>query len=113
MKVVQKPDWICELRHCVFSASAILIVFTAIACNPETAKAAGAVLGPLVASANLDSLRWRGFRDGSGGAAKFYEGRGYAPAWVDGAGPTGQATVGVSILEKNDTKGQNPEDHDA
>src|SRR6202162_5826928 len=113
MKVVQKPDWICELRHCVFSASAILIVFTAIACNPETAKAAGAVLGPLVASAKLDSLRWRDFRDVSGGAAKFYEGRGYAPAWVDGAGPTAQAKVVVSILQKTAQKGLNPEDYDA
>jgi len=132
MKVVEKSDWICELRHCVFSASAILIVFTAIACNtsgdspregppapqrvalnPETAKTAGAALGLLVASAKLDSLRWPDFRDVSGGAAKFYEGHGYAPAWVDGAGPTGQAKVVISILQKAAQKGLNPEDYDA
>ena len=132
MKRVEKPGRICELRHRVSSVSAFLLVFSAIAChtsgdspkasppapqrvalNSETAKAAGAALRPLVASGKLESLRWPDFRDVSGDAAKFYESRGYAPAWVDGAGPNAQAKVVVSVLQEAGQKGLNPEDYDA
>jgi L,D-transpeptidase YcbB len=132
IKLAEKPGRIRNLRGHVSSASAVLLVFSAIAChtsgdspkagppalqrvalNPETVKAAGAALRPLVASGKLDSLRWPDFRDVSGDTGKFYEGRGYAPAWVDGAGPTSQAKVIVSILQKAAQKGLNPEDYDA
>jgi murein L,D-transpeptidase YcbB/YkuD len=132
MKVVEKPDWICELCRRVSMVSVFLFVFSAIAChssgdspragpptpqrvalNPETAKAAGGALRPLVASERLDSLLWPDFRDVSRDAAKFYEGRGYAPAWVDGAGPTAQAKAVVFILQEAAQKGLNPEDYDA
>jgi L,D-transpeptidase YcbB len=132
MKVVEKPDWICELCRRVSMVSVFLFVFSAIAChssgdsptagpptpqrvalNPETAKAVGGALRPLVASERLDSLRWPDFRDVSRDAAKFYEGRGYAPAWVDGAGPTAQAKAVVSIVQEAAQKGLNPEDYDA
>jgi len=111
---------------------AFLLVFSAIAChtsggsqktgpqepqrvalNPENAKAVGATLRSLVASGKLESLRWPDFRDVSGSAAGFYEGRGYVPAWVDRVGPTAQAKVVVSILQKADQKGLDPEDYDA
>jgi murein L,D-transpeptidase YcbB/YkuD len=111
---------------------AFLLVFSAIAChtsgdsqktgppepqrvalNPETAKAAGAALRSLVASGKLESLPWPDFRDVSGSAAGFYEGRGYVPAWVDRVGPTAQARLVVSILQKADQKGLDPEDYDA
>jgi L,D-transpeptidase YcbB len=132
MKLVEVPDRIRELRRRVSSVSAFLLVFSAIACHtsgdlpkasqpalqkvgldPETAKAAGAALRPFVASGKLESLRWPDFRDVSGDTAKFYEGRGYAPAWVDGAGPSAQAKVVVSTLQKGAQKGLNPEDYDA
>ncbi len=111
---------------------AFLLVFSAIACHtsgdspragpvvqqrvalvPETAKAAATALRPLVTSCKLLTLRWPDFRDVSGDTAKFYESRGYAPAWVDGAGLTAQAKVIVSILQKAAQKGLNPEDYDA
>ena len=132
MKLAKKTGRMRELRHRFSLASAMLILFSAIAChtsgdsskagppapqmvalNPETAKAAGAALRPLVASGKLDSLRWSDFRDVSGDAGKFYEGRGYAPAWVDGSGPTAQAKLVLSILQKAAQKGLNPDDYDA
>jgi murein L,D-transpeptidase YcbB/YkuD len=132
IRLVEKPGRIRELCRRVSSISALLLVFFAIAChtsgdspkadpearqtvalNPETANAAGSALRPLVASGKLESLRWPDFRDVSSGAAKFYEGREYAPAWVDGAGPTAQAKVVVSILQKAAQKGLSPEDYDA
>jgi L,D-transpeptidase YcbB len=132
MKLVEKSGPIRELRRVVSSLSVFLLIFSAIAChtlgesqkaglpelqrvalNPESAKAAGAALRPLVASGKLESLRWPDFREVRGDAAKFYEGRGYAPAWVDGAGPIAQATVVVSILQKAAQKGLNAEDYDA
>jgi L,D-transpeptidase YcbB len=132
MKLVEKPDWVCELCRRVSVVSVFLFVFSAIACHSsgdspragpptpqraalhaETAKGAGAALRPLVASGKLEGLRWPDFRDVRGDTGKFYESRGYGPAWVDGAGPTAQAKVVVSILQKAAEKGLNPEDYDA
>jgi murein L,D-transpeptidase YcbB/YkuD len=84
-----------------------------VALDPETAKAAGAALRSLVASGRLDSLSWPEYRDVDGDVAKFYQGDGYAPAWVDGAGPTPQAKAVISILQEAARKGLNPEDYDA
>ncbi|MGB9242893.1 MAG: hypothetical protein WCC03_06035 [Candidatus Acidiferrales bacterium] len=77
---------------------------------PETAEAVAAALRPLVASGKLASLRWPDFRDVSEHTAKFYASRGYAPAWIDGAGPTAQAKLVVSILQNAAQKGLNAED---
>ena len=74
----------------------------------ETAEASVAALGPLVASGKLATLRWPDFRDVGGDTTKFYVGRGYAPAWVDGTGPTTQAKLVVSILQEAAQKGLNP-----
>jgi L,D-transpeptidase YcbB len=132
MKLVEESGRIREVRRRACLTFAFLLVFSAIACRTsgdspkagpvapqrvaliaETAKATGAALRPLVASGKLESLRWPNFGDVSGDIAKFYEGRGYAPVWVDGAGPTPQAKVVVSILQKAAQKGLNPEDYDA
>jgi murein L,D-transpeptidase YcbB/YkuD len=132
MKLVEESGPIREIRCRVFLPFAFLLVFSAIACHTsgdspkagpvapqrvaliaETAKAAGAALRPLVASGKLESLRWPNFGDVSGDIAKFYEGRGYAPVWVDGVGPTPQAKAVASILQKAAQKGLNPEDYDA
>jgi murein L,D-transpeptidase YcbB/YkuD len=72
-----------------------------------------AALRRLVASGKLATLRWPDFRDVSGDTTKFYVGRGYAPAWVDGTGPTAQAKLVVSILQEAVQKGLNAEDYDA
>jgi murein L,D-transpeptidase YcbB/YkuD len=132
MKHIERPRQIRELRRRVFLVSGFLLVFSVIACQtpgdspkagpvvpqrvaliPETAKAAGAALRPLVTSGKLVTLRWPDFRDVRGDTAKFYESRGYEPVWVDGAGLTSQAKVLVSIFQKAAQKGLNPEDYDA
>jgi murein L,D-transpeptidase YcbB/YkuD len=72
-----------------------------------------AALRPLVASGKLETLRWPDFRDVRGDITKFYIGRGYAPAWVDGTGLTAQAKLVVAILQAAAQKGLNAEDYDA
>jgi L,D-transpeptidase YcbB len=133
MKLAKEPGRIRATGRCAYSVFAFVAVFSAIACHtsedppskpspvkpqraaliPETAEAVGAALRPLVASGKLASLRWPDFRDVSGDTAKFYASRGYAPAWVDGAGPTAQAKFGVSILQNAAQKGLDAEDYDA
>ncbi len=133
MKLQKKPGRIRATGRCVYSVFAFLVVFSAIACHTsgdppqtpspvmpqraalisETAEAVGAALRPLVASGKLASLRWPDFREVSGDTAKFYASRGYAPAWVDGAGPTAQAKLVVSILQNAAQKGLDAEDYDA
>ena len=133
MKLAKEPRRIRATARCVYSVFAFLVIFSAIACQisgdpsqkagpatpqraaliPETAEAVGAALRPLVASGKLASLRWPDFRDVSGDTAKFYASRGYAAAWVDGAGPTAQAKLVVSILQNAAQKGLNAEDYDA
>jgi murein L,D-transpeptidase YcbB/YkuD len=127
VKLTEEPGRIRAPGPCVYSVFAFLVVFSAIACHtsgnpvapqraaliPETAEAVGAALRALVASGKLVSLRWPDFRDPNGDTAKFYSSRGYAPAWVDGAGPTAQAKLVVSILQNAAQKGLNAEDYDA
>jgi L,D-transpeptidase YcbB len=133
MKPVKEPVRIRATGRCAYSVFAFVAVFSAIACHtsgdpsqkpgpvtppraaliPETAEAVGAALRPLVASGKLASLRWPDFRDVSGDTAKFYASRGYAPAWVDGTGPTAEAKLVVSILQNAAQKGLNAEDYDA
>jgi murein L,D-transpeptidase YcbB/YkuD len=132
MKPAEERGRIRELRRRVWVTFTFFLIFSAIACHTsgdspkagpvapqraalilETAEAAGAALRPLVASGRLEILRWPNFRDVSGDIAKFYEGRGFAPAWVDGAGPTAQAKLVVSILQAPAQKGLNAEDYDA
>ena len=132
MKLAEEPGRIRGLSRCVYSVFVFLLVFSAIACHtpgdrseagpvkpqraalaPESAEAVGGALRPLVASGKLATLRWPDFRDVSGDTTKFYVGRGYAPAWVDGTGPTAQAKLVVSILQEAVQKGLNAEDYDA
>ena len=132
MKLAEEPGRIRGLGRCVYSAFAFLLAFSPVACHtsadrseagpvvpqratlaPETAEAVGASLRPLVASGKLATLRWPDFRDVSGDTTTFYVGRGYAPAWVDGTGPTAQAKLVVSILQAAARKGLNAEDYDA
>ena len=131
-KLVENPGRIRDLRCSVSLVCALLLVFSAIGCHawgdlskagsptpqrvvldPQTEKAAGDELRSLVISDKLENLRWPDFSDVSGDAAKFYEARGFALGWVDGAGPTAQTKVVVSILQKAAHKGLNPEDYDA
>jgi murein L,D-transpeptidase YcbB/YkuD len=133
MKFAKEPGRIRATGRRVYPVFAFLVVSTVIACHtsgdptkkpgpvtpqraaltPETAETVSSSLRPLVASGKLAGLRWPDFRDFSGDTAKFYASRDYAPAWVDGAGPTAQAKLFVSILQNAAQKGLNAEDYDA
>src|SRR5215469_2130095 len=133
MKLAREAGRVRAIGRGVYSVCAFLVVFSAIACHtsgdppqkpgsvtpekaaliPETAEAVSAALRPLVASGKFANLRWPDFRDVSGDTAKFYASRGYAPAWVDGAGLTAQAKLVVSIVQNAAQKGLNAEDYDA
>ena len=131
MKPSETPHRNSELLRCFAAVSAFLLVWSAIACHgsgnspktrppapqrvalsPETVKGVGAALRPLVASSKLEDLRWPNFADVTSGTVKFYQDRDYTPAWVDGAGPTAQAKVVVSIMREAAQKGLNAEDYD-
>lgn len=133
MKLAKEPGRIRATGRRVYPVFAFFVISSVIACHtsgestkkpgpvtphrapltPETAEAVGSSLRPLVASGKLASLRWPDFRDVSGDTAKFYASRDYASAWVDGAGPTAQAKLLVSILQNAGQKGLSAEDYDA
>jgi len=67
----------------------------------------------LVASGNLEGMRWPNFSDYRTWLQKFYEPAGYAPAWVQGAQPVPQARSMIELFKDAAKKGLNPEDYDA
>jgi L,D-transpeptidase YcbB len=67
----------------------------------------------LVASGNLDGMRWPNFTDYRTPLREFYEPTGYAPAWVQGAQPVPQALSLIQRFKDAGKKGLNPEDYDA
>jgi L,D-transpeptidase YcbB len=67
----------------------------------------------LVTGGNLEGLRWPNFTDYRTALQKFYEPKGYAPAWVQGAQPVPQALSLIDRFKDAWKKGLNPEDYDA
>jgi L,D-transpeptidase YcbB len=66
----------------------------------------------LVASANLEGMRWPNFIDYRTGLEKFYEPTGFAPAWVQKSQPVPQALSLIEIFRNAGKKGLDPEDYD-
>jgi murein L,D-transpeptidase YcbB/YkuD len=67
----------------------------------------------LVASGNLEGMRWPNFSDYRTWLQKFYEPAGYAPAWVQGSQPVPQAASMIQLFRDAGKKGLDPEDYDA
>jgi L,D-transpeptidase YcbB len=67
----------------------------------------------LVASGNLEGMRWPNFSDYRNWLQKFYEPAGFAPAWVQGSQPLPQALSLIEVFKDAGKKGLNPEDYDA
>ncbi len=67
----------------------------------------------LLASGNLEGMRWPNFSDYRIALQKFYEPTGYAPAWVQGTQPVPQALSMIERFKDAWKKGLNPEDYDA
>jgi L,D-transpeptidase YcbB len=66
----------------------------------------------LIASGNLDGMRWPNFSDYRTWLQKFYEPTGYASAWVQGSHPVPQATALIEIFRVAGKKGLDPEAYD-
>ncbi|HSZ64454.1 MAG TPA: L,D-transpeptidase family protein [Terriglobales bacterium] len=67
----------------------------------------------LVASGNLENMRWPNFSDYRNALQTFYQPTGFAPAWVQGAQPLAQALALIEVFKVAGKKGLNPEDYDA
>ena len=67
----------------------------------------------LVASGNLQGMRWPNFSDYRASLQEFYEPTGYAPAWVQGTQPVPQALSLIELFRDAGKKGLDPEAYDA
>ncbi len=67
----------------------------------------------LVASGNLEGMRWPNSSDYRTWLQKFYEPAGYAPAWIQGQQPVPQAAAMIQLFRDAGKKGLDPEDYDA
>ena len=67
----------------------------------------------LVASGNLEGMRWPNFSDYQKSVQEFYAASGFAPAWVQGSQPIPQALAMVAVFEDAAKKGLDPEAYDA
>jgi murein L,D-transpeptidase YcbB/YkuD len=93
---------------CFVGRTALLVV--ALAC---LSAAQQPEIQNLVASANLEGLRWPNFSDYRTWLEKFYEPTGFAPAWVQGSQPVPQALALIEIFRDAGKKGFDPEDYEA
>jgi murein L,D-transpeptidase YcbB/YkuD len=89
--------------------TAVLVVF--LACFSAGQQASD--IQSLVASGNLDGMRWPNFSDYRTWLQKFYEPAGYAPAWVQAGQPIPQALSLIEVFKDAWKKGLDPEDYDA
>jgi murein L,D-transpeptidase YcbB/YkuD len=67
----------------------------------------------LVASGNLEGMRWPNFSDYRSSLQKFYEPSGYVASWVREARPVPQALSLIERFRDAGKKGLDPEDYDA
>ncbi len=67
----------------------------------------------LVASGQLENMRWPDFSDYRIWLQRYYEPAGFVPTWVVGSQPTPAALSLIAIFQNAREKGLNPEDYDA
>jgi L,D-transpeptidase YcbB len=89
---------------------AVLLVFVSLACFSFGQQAD---IQNLVASGNLEGMRWPNFNDYRDSLQKFYGPTGYAPVWVQGSQPVPQALSLINRFRDAGTKGLDPEAYDA
>jgi murein L,D-transpeptidase YcbB/YkuD len=88
----------------------IVLLSTCLACR---AIGQQADIQSLVASGQMDGMRWPNFVDYRVWLQKFYEPTGFAPTWSAGSQPTPMALSLIEQFRKSSEKGLNPEDYDA
>lgn len=67
----------------------------------------------LVASGNMEGMRWPNFSDYHTWLQQFYEPTAYSPAWVQGTQPIPQALSMIELFKDAGNKGLDPEAYDA
>lgn len=81
--------------------------------SESTSNGTAAQIKAIVASGNLNDLRWPDFTDYRTHLNNFYRPTGYQPAWIRDGKPTAQALELIRILSDADQKGLHAEDYDA
>ena len=66
----------------------------------------------LAGTGQFAELRWPDFSDCKPQVKDFYEGSGYAPAWVRNGAATSQAEALIAVLKGAEAEGLNPENYD-
>jgi len=99
----------CAHRLCpIWRQTLLVIALTCVAVADPSAR-----IKSLVATGNLDGMRWPDFRDYQPWLKKFYEPANYAPAWISGNSPSSQAFSMINLFRDAWRKGLEPEDYDA
>jgi len=83
------------------------------ASSAQKPEGVAARLSTIVASSQLEDLRWPDFTDYRVHLNNFYRPFGYKPAWIRESKPTTQATELIAILKDADREGLVAEDYDA
>jgi L,D-transpeptidase YcbB len=98
----------CRWLRSAFVAAFLVAALTTLLSGQQTSD-----IQKLVASGNLEGMRWPNFSDYRTWLQKFYEPAGYAPAWVQGPQPVPQAAAMIQLFRDAGKKGLDPEDYDA
>ena len=103
-------------RYRLLSLLAFVCVSTSSFPAPQGTSASSLAtteLRDIVASGRLADLRWPDFPDYKKHLTEFYGATGYAPAWVQGGQPSGQALAMIEDFKNAWRSGLQPEDYDA
>jgi len=73
----------------------------------------GTDIQSIVASGQLEDLRWPNFSDYKNAIVEFYRPTGYATAWIQGVQPSQQALAMLEAFKNAWKEGLDPEDYDA
>jgi murein L,D-transpeptidase YcbB/YkuD len=93
-------------------AWATALVLSALTCIVAGQQQPSAIQ-TLVASGNMEGMRWPNFSDYRTWLQKFYQPTAYAPAWVHGTQPIPQALSMIELFKDAGNKGLDPEAYDA
>jgi L,D-transpeptidase YcbB len=95
--------------HTLIRFSRISVVVMSLACLSAGQQVD---IRTLIASGNLEEMRWPNFSDYRNSIQEFYEPAGFTPAWVQTSEPLPQALSLIELFRNAWRKGLDPEDYD-
>lgn len=96
-----------NLKHLVWKIAVAIVSLACLSVGQQ------ADIQGLVASGNLEGMRWPNFSDYRSSLQKFYEPSGYVASWVREVRPVPQALSLIERFRDAGKKGLDPEDYDA